>query len=123
MHLPGNLTDGTGFHRQHRTAVALSNHRVLQCRAQPPEQLLKLVATLLPQPLPLLSQSGQRSTGAIRHPAPVFEGELQTLLKLGERDHRFHQSGGHGAYLRFIDLPPQSPCRRQGLGHSQKLLS
>ena len=88
MHLARNLADCPGFHRQHRTAVALSDHTVLQHRAQPPQQLLELIASLLPQPLPLLSQTGQRRTGPVGHPTAILDGELQALLQLGQRDHR-----------------------------------
>ena len=123
MNLSRDLADCTRLHRQHRPAMAFGDHVVLQDGSQTAEHLLKLVSTLLTQPLPLLAQSGERGAGPVGNPTAFFEGKLQPLLQLGQRHHPVDQSGADRTQIGLIDLPPQATRRREGLSHPQQLLA
>ncbi len=78
----GHLGGRTGLHRQHRPAVALRHHRVLQQVAPAADQLLQALATLGAHPLQLAPQTLQLGAGPVGHPAPLLDREVKPLLQL-----------------------------------------
>ena len=117
MHHSRALSTGTGFHRQHRPAVALSNHGVLEMGGPTPDHVLQPVPASGPQLLPLPSQTIKPRAGSVSNPSPLFNGEFQALLEIGEGRHIPEECCAHRAQLRFIDLATQATGSGQGVGH------
>ena len=122
VHQARQLAGGAGLHRQHRPAIALRDHAVLQQRGVAAQQLVQPIAALLAGRSDLAAQLGQGRTGPIGHAATVFDAEAQALLQLGQGAQLIHQRRGGGPQLGIIDLPAQPPRRRQGGGHIEQLI-
>ena len=123
VHKARQLSGQARLHRQHRPAIALGDHVVLQHGRVTAQQIIQAIAALLASGGDLTAQLGQRRAGSIRHTAAVFDAEAQALLQLRQRAQSLHHRCGDGAQLRIIDLAAQAPGRRQGGGHIQQLIS
>ena len=123
VHQTGQLSGQARLHRQHRPAIALGDHVVLQQGRVAAQQIIQAIAAILARGGDLTAQLGQRRAGSIRHTAAVFDAEAQALLELGQGAQSLHHRCGDGAQLRIIDLAAQAPGRSQGGGHIQQLIS
>ena len=77
----------------------------------------------LPLALQLPAQPRQRRTGAISHAPSFLNGKAQLLLQLRQGAQPLQQRGGHGPQFVVVDLSPQAPSRRQGVGELQQILA
>ena len=82
VHDATHLGGRAGLHRQHRPAVPLGHHRVLQQGGPAPDQLLQALTALGAHPLQLATQALQLGAGAVGHPAPLLDREVKPLLQL-----------------------------------------
>ena len=103
--------------------MALGDDAVLELIGPAPHQLLQAALPFLPLALQLPAQARQRRTGAISHAPPFLNGKAQLLLQLRQGAQPLQQRGGHRPQLVVVDLPPQAPSRRQGVGELQQILS
>jgi len=104
VHQTGQLTAGTGLHRQDRPAIALGHHGVLEQRGIAANQFIEAIAALHPHRGQLTAQAGEGRTGTIRHTPPVFNAKAQALLQLRQGPQGLHQGRRHRPELGVIDL-------------------
>ena len=102
----GHLGGRAGLHRQHRPAVALRHHRVLQQVAPAADQLLQALAPLGAHPLQLAPQTLQLGAGPVRHPSPLLDREVEPLLQLRQGAQVGHQGRSHRPQILSLDLTP-----------------
>ena len=102
--------------------MALGDDAVLQLIGPAPHQLLQAALPFLPLALQLPAQARQWWTSAISHAPAFFNGEAQLLLQLRQGAQPLQQRCGHGPQLVVVDLPPQTPCCRQGVGELQQIV-
>ena len=123
MHDAGHLAHHPSLDRQHRPALAFTDHRVLQQATEPAHHLLEAIAPLGPARLQLAPHGLERLTGPVGHPAALLQAEMQPLLQLRQGAQLRHQGAADGPNLGSIDLTPQPAGGRQGGGHRQQVLA
>ena len=122
VHQAGQLAGRSGLHRQHRPAVALRHHAVLQQGGEAPQQPIEAIATVGAGGRDLPPQFRQGGTGPIGHPAAIVDAKAQALLQLRQGAQLLHQGSGHRAQVVIIDLAAQAPRCRQGGGHGEQVV-
>jgi hypothetical protein len=96
---------GTPAHRQHVHAVALYGHRIAQCRAHMPGQIVDLGATLLQlrlraaqpasEPFQMLRAALELPVHCLRQRIACAARGLEQMRAVGA--HQFRRAGGVGA--------------------------